>query len=75
MLGFAYNGQFLLYNSGFDPTQFNHLGTGTLLTAHTIQVAIANQNLADDFLRGDEEYKFRFGATSKPVFDISLTKN
>ncbi|PIR61663.1 MAG: hypothetical protein COY81_00565 [Candidatus Pacebacteria bacterium CG_4_10_14_0_8_um_filter_43_12] len=75
MLGFAYNGQFLLYNSGFDPTQFNHLGTGTLLTAHTIQVAIANQNLVYDFLRGDEEYKFRFGATSKPVFDISLTKN
>lgn len=72
MLIFDYNNQYLLYNSGFDPLQFRNLSTGNVLTAYTIQQAIdANKSLYD-FLRGDEEYKFRFGAVAKPVFDISI---
>lgn len=73
MLVFDYNNQYLLYNSGFNPNEFNHLSTGNVLTAYTIQKAIEEQKTIYDFLRGSEQYKFRFGAVAKPVFDISVT--
>lgn len=72
MLVFDYNNQFLLYNSGFDPEQFRSLSTGNVLTAFTIKQAIEHSREVYDFLRGNEEYKFRFGAVAKPVFDISV---
>lgn len=72
MLVFDFNNQYLLYNSGFDPNAFKNLSTGNVLTAYTIQQAIENKKSVYDFLRGDEEYKFRFGATAKPVFDITI---
>ncbi len=72
MLVFDYNNQYLLYNSGFDPQQFKELSTGNLLTAYTLQEAIRQGRSKYDFLRGDEEYKFRFGATPYPVWDLSL---
>lgn len=74
MLVFDYNNQYLLYNSGFDPSQFKQLSTGNVLTAHTIKMAIEEKKSVYDFLRGDEEYKFRFGAEAHPVFDISVIK-
>lgn len=74
MLVFDYDNQYLLYNSGFDPAAFKHLSTGNVLTAHTIQKSIEEGKRVYDFLRGDEEYKFRFGAVAKPVFDISVKR-
>jgi CelD/BcsL family acetyltransferase involved in cellulose biosynthesis len=74
MLIFDYNDQFLLYNSGFDPAQFNNLSTGNVLTAYTIKQAIEQRKTVYDFLRGDEVYKFRFGAVSQPVYDISVER-
>jgi CelD/BcsL family acetyltransferase involved in cellulose biosynthesis len=74
MLVFDYNNQYLLYNSGFDPNQFKNLSTGNVLTAYTIQQSIEEKKSVYDFLRGNEEYKFRFGAVSKPVFDIMVEK-
>lgn len=75
MLIFDYNNQFLLYNSGFDPSQFKHLSTGTVLTGYTIQEAVEQKKTVYDFLRGDEEYKFRFGAVAKPVFDVTVIRD
>lgn len=72
MLVFDYHNQYLLYNSGFDPKKFKELSTGNLLTAHTIQEAIRLGRSRYDFLRGDEEYKFRFGAQPHPIWDLSL---
>lgn len=74
MLVFDYNNQFLLYNSGFNPNEYKNLSTGNVLTAYTIQQAIKEQKSIYDFLRGNEEYKFRFGAKAKPVFDISFSR-
>lgn len=74
MLGFAYNNQFFLYNSGFVADQYREYGIGSVLTAYTIQQAIERGNVRYDFLRGDEAYKFRFRAVSEPVFDIQLTR-
>lgn len=72
MLCFDYNNEFLLYNSGFDPEQFANLSPGNVLTAYTIQDAIRLGRSRYDFLRGDEVYKFRFGAAAEPVYDLEV---
>jgi CelD/BcsL family acetyltransferase involved in cellulose biosynthesis len=74
MLCFDYNNEFLLYNSGFDPEQFAHLSPGNVLTAYTIQDAIRLGRRRYDFLRGDETYKYRFGAAAEPVYDLIMTR-
>ncbi|MEW5960581.1 MAG: GNAT family N-acetyltransferase [Chloroflexota bacterium] len=74
MLCFDYNNEFLLYNSGYDPEQFAHLSPGNVLTAYTIQDAIRLGRQRYDFLRGDEIYKFRFGAQAEPVYDLSISR-
>lgn len=74
MLVLDYNNQYLLYNSGFDPAQFKNVSPGNVLTAYTIRTAIVEKKDIYDFLRGDEEYKFRFGAVAKPVFDITVAQ-
>ncbi len=72
MLGFDYNDEFLLYNSGYDPEQFANLSPGNVLTSYTIQDAIRLGRKRYDFLRGDEVYKFRFGAEAEPVYDLEI---
>jgi CelD/BcsL family acetyltransferase involved in cellulose biosynthesis len=72
MLCFDYDNEFLLYNSGFDPEQFAQLSPGNVLTAYTIQDAIHLGRARYDFLRGDEVYKFRFGAVAEPVYDLEI---
>ncbi len=74
MLGFEYNNQFFLYNSGFVSDNYREYGIGSVLTAYTIQQAIERGNTRYDFLRGDEEYKFRFRAIPEPVFDLELKR-
>ncbi|GAB4431523.1 MAG: hypothetical protein Kow0031_12640 [Anaerolineae bacterium] len=74
MLCFDYNNEFLLYNSGFDPEQFWNLSPGNVLTSYTIQHAIELGRSRYDFLRGDEEYKFRFGAVAEPVYDVRASR-
>ena len=73
MLCFDYNNEFLLYNSGYDP-QFQNLSPGNVLTAYTIQEAIRLGRSRYDFLRGDEIYKFRFGAEAEPVYDLGISR-
>lgn len=74
MLGFVYGQRFYLYNSGYNPQVYPEISTGSILTAHTIQAAIGEGLAVYDFLRGDEPYKFRFGATSEPVWDITISR-
>ncbi len=72
MLIFEYNKQYYLYNSGYLSDAYTSLGTGAILTAYTIQHAIEHNMTRYDFLRGDEEYKFKFGAKAEPVFDLTF---
>lgn len=74
MLGFEYNHQFFLYNSGFDADEYRHLSVGNVLTAYTIQQAIERGDQRYDFLRGNEEYKFRFRAVPEPIFDVEIKR-
>jgi CelD/BcsL family acetyltransferase involved in cellulose biosynthesis len=72
MFCFDYNNEFLLYNSGYDPERFANLSPGNVLVAYTIQDAIRLGRTRYDFLRGDEIYKFRFGAQAEPVYDLEI---
>lgn len=71
MLIFDYGGHYDLYNSGFNPA-FSNLSPGQVLTAYTIKEAIENSRSLYDFLRGNEEYKFRLGGIPKPIFDVGF---
>lgn len=71
MLGFQYQQRFYLYNSGYDPA-CRDLSVGQVLTSYTINDAIETGTKAYDFLRGNEEYKFRLGGVAEPVFDLTI---
>jgi CelD/BcsL family acetyltransferase involved in cellulose biosynthesis len=57
------------YIGGFDPA---HAGVapGTLLVAHAIEQARAEGAERFDFLRGQEPYKYRWGAVDQPMFAL-----
>jgi len=60
------------YLSGFDP-EFRQYSPGTILVAHAIREAIGEGDVAFDFLRGREEYKYRWGATDRPIYRKRVT--
>jgi len=69
MFTFVADGRSLVYNSGFDPA-YARIGVGMVLTGMVIEDA-ANSGLAlCDFLRGNESYKYRFGATDTPIWRV-----
>lgn len=74
LLIFDYENEFLLYNSGFDAYRFGYLGVGNALILHTIKEAITLGRSRYDFMRGDETYKFQFGAQSEDVYDLTFTR-
>jgi CelD/BcsL family acetyltransferase involved in cellulose biosynthesis len=66
-----YGGSVGLYNSGFDP-EARALSPGVVLIARTIEDAIGRGFRRYDFLRGDEPYKYGFGAVPTDVVRVSL---
>ncbi len=74
LLNFDYDDAILVYNSGYDPLQFRHLSPGIIVTARCIEHAIALGRSKFDFLRGDEVYKYRFGAQDTQVWRLLVSK-
>ncbi len=74
LFNFDYNGRTWVYNSGLDPAAFSGLSLGVVLTAQSIEQAIASGNHEFDFLRGDEAYKYRFGAADTAIYRLRLDK-
>jgi CelD/BcsL family acetyltransferase involved in cellulose biosynthesis len=74
MLNFVYNNHVLVYNSGYDPEKYGHFSPGIILNALSIKDAIAAHREIFDFLRGDEEYKYRFGATNTDIYELHIRK-
>lgn len=62
-------GRLLVYNSGFDPV-FARVSVGMVLTAMIIEDAAANGLAICDLLRGNESYKYRFGAVDTPIWRV-----
>ena len=63
------DGRLLIYNSGFDPA-YAHFSVGMVLTAMVIEDAANNGLTLCDFLRGNESYKYRFGASDTPIWRV-----
>ena len=66
---FAYGTTYAAYNSGYHPA-YAELSAGIVLFAERIRQAMARGFTAFDFLRGDEPYKYRFGATDQPLYQL-----
>jgi hypothetical protein len=64
LYSFQMKDRIYLYNSGFDPL-FHQSSPGIVLIGKDIEAAINEGIKFYDFLRGDEEYKFRFGAQTR----------
>jgi CelD/BcsL family acetyltransferase involved in cellulose biosynthesis len=66
---FTFGSTYAAYNAGYHP-DYSHLSAGIVLFANRIQDAIARRFTCFDFLRGDEPYKYRFGATDRPIYQL-----
>jgi len=71
VMGFTFNKQFLLYNSGFDPS-FGKFAPGFILKAYLIKHAIEQSFARFDFLRGNERYKYDLGGRQRKLYTVRL---
>ena len=72
-LNFDYNNTIWVYNSGLD-FSYRELSPGWVLLGYLLQWANQNGRAAFDFMRGDEEYKYRFGAIDRRVVRVQVTR-
>jgi CelD/BcsL family acetyltransferase involved in cellulose biosynthesis len=72
-LCFDYQGQRLLYNSGFNPAHAS-LSVGLLLNAYTLKDAIHHGMRYFDFLRGDEAYKYHLGGKDRLLYRMVVKR-
>ena len=72
-LCFDYQQRIWVYNSGFDP-QYREYSPGWVMLSYLIQDAISNGKQIFDFMRGDEDYKYRFGATDSFILKTEISR-
>jgi CelD/BcsL family acetyltransferase involved in cellulose biosynthesis len=72
-LNFDYLNRIWVYNSGID-RRFLDLSAGWVLLGHLLQWANENKRTEFDFMRGNEEYKYRFGGVDKFVVRVKVTR-
>ena len=72
-LNFDYNGKLWGYNSGVSRLNME-LSPGWVLMANTIQWCCENNRHEFDFMRGDEDYKYRLGGVNRFVMRARLTR-
>jgi CelD/BcsL family acetyltransferase involved in cellulose biosynthesis len=72
-LNFDDGGHIWVYNSGLD-YRFSDLSPGWVLLGHLLEWANENKRLAFDFMRGDEEYKYRFGALDRFIVRATIRR-
>ena len=65
-LNFDYDNRIWVYNSGIN-FDLGALSPGWVLLAYLIQWAIAHGRASFDFMRGDEDYKYRFGGIDRRI--------
>jgi CelD/BcsL family acetyltransferase involved in cellulose biosynthesis len=73
-IGFEFKGESLLYNSAFDRA-WGNLAPGMVLVGEDIRVAIEAGCSAFDLLKGDYPYKYRFGASPRPLKRLVVTRS
>jgi len=73
-LSFDYCQKRLVFNSGLETTGFQSLSAGIVLVARMIEDAIKRGYTEFDFLRGDEEYKYRLGAKDTWIYHLAVER-
>ena len=72
-LSFDYLNRIWVYNSGLDRS-FMEYSPGWVLLGHLLKWANENGRTEFDFMRGNEDYKYKFGGVDRYVCRIVLTK-
>ena len=73
IMSFSERGVYNVYNSAFDHTK-RELGPGMVLVGETIRLAAEEGCHTYDLLRGDEPYKYRFGAVDEPIVQLTFRR-
>jgi CelD/BcsL family acetyltransferase involved in cellulose biosynthesis len=73
VIGFGFKDTFSLYNSAFD-RKYAQWSPGMVLIADTIRRSIEDGRHVYDLLKGDPEYKSRFGPVPIPVHRLVLER-
>ena len=73
-LNFDYKNKLWGYNSGVSRSHMD-LSPGWVLLSHTIQWCCENGKYEFDFMRGDEDYKYRFGGVNRFVMRSRIIKS
>lgn len=68
-LNFIRDDRIWVYNTGWNP-KFSNASPGWALLTKLIQWGIENGMKEVDLMRGDEDYKYRFGASDRQVLQI-----
>ncbi len=68
---FNYQNRLYLYNSGYDP-DYSSFSPGIVLLNYCIADAIGRGIKEFDLLRGNEPYKYHFGAHDRTVYQITV---
>jgi CelD/BcsL family acetyltransferase involved in cellulose biosynthesis len=73
LYAFSHRKRTYFYLSGFDP-EYGRFSIGTVLLGHAIEEARNQGSDEFDFLRGQEAYKYRWGARDQATFTMRLLK-
>jgi CelD/BcsL family acetyltransferase involved in cellulose biosynthesis len=74
-LSFDFLNRLWVYNSGINWGDFSEYSPGWVLLAYLLQWANDEGREAFDFMRGDEDYKYRFGAVDRFVMRMTVEKS
>jgi CelD/BcsL family acetyltransferase involved in cellulose biosynthesis len=70
-MSFNFNKRLWLYNSGWE-WEYREFSPGWLLLTYLIEWATENGIQEFDFMRGDEDYKYKFGGVDRHVYRATL---
>ena len=72
-LNFDYDNKIWVYNSGLD-RRFMDLSVGWVLLGYLLEWANDHKRVEFDFLRGDEDYKYKFGGQKRHVMRVKISR-
>lgn len=72
-INFDYANRIWVYNTGLD-RRFMELSPGWVLLGYLLRWANENGRAEFDFLRGDEEYKYKLGGQNRFVLKVKITR-
>lgn len=73
-VSFDYQNRIWVYNSGFN-SDYHEYSPGWVLLGYLLQWANEQGRSEFDFMRGNEDYKYRFGAVDRSVVRATLSRS